>query len=74
MKHPNIVLLTVDCLRADHLGCYGYDQGTSPMIDKLAKEGVRYERCYSTGPRTNESFPGIIAGALSSECGYFGEK
>lgn len=53
-------IFTVDCLRADRLGCYGYDAGTTLNIDSLAENGVRYENCFSTGPRTNKSFPGII--------------
>jgi arylsulfatase A-like enzyme len=42
---PNIVLVSVDCLRADHLGCYGYPRPTSPNIDSLAAEGCVFERC-----------------------------
>lgn len=74
MGRKHVILLTVDCLRADRLGCYGYHRGTSPNIDRLAKGGIRYARCYSTGPRTNESFPGIVASALSTDCGYVGDS
>ena len=35
---PNIVLVSIDTLRADHLGCYGYERDTSPVIDALAAE------------------------------------
>ena len=38
----NVVLFVIDTLRADHLGCYGYFRDTSPTIDKLASEGVRF--------------------------------
>ena len=38
---PNIVWITIDTVRADHLGCYGYDRPTSPAIDALADEGIR---------------------------------
>ena len=41
---PSVVLIVVDTLRADHLGCYGYDRDTSPRLDRLASEGVRLER------------------------------
>src|SRR3989304_6480967 len=37
---PNIVLITIDTLRADHLGCYGYGLRTSPHLDQLASEGI----------------------------------
>jgi len=41
-----ILYVDIDSLRADHLGCYGYDRNTSPNIDKLAEEGVRFTNCY----------------------------
>ena len=44
---PNLVLISIDTLRADHLGCYGYDRETSPRIDRLAAEGIRFDRAYS---------------------------
>jgi arylsulfatase A-like enzyme len=40
---PNVVLISIDTLRPDHLGCYGYSRDTSPTIDSLAGEGVRFE-------------------------------
>jgi len=49
---PNIVLISVDTLRADHLGAYGYGQATSPFLDDLAGGGLLFENAYvpSTGP------------------------
>ena len=41
-----ILYIDIDSLRADHLGCYGYHRDTSPNIDKLAAEGVRFDNCY----------------------------
>ena len=43
-----IVYFDIDCLRPDHLGCYGYCRDTSPVIDGIAEEGVRFTRCYAT--------------------------
>src|SRR5512145_625607 len=43
---PNLLLVTVDTLRADHLGCYGYFRDTSPNIDAFAAESVFFERAY----------------------------
>lgn len=39
---PNILLISLDALRADHLGCYGYDRSTSPFLDRLATRGTRF--------------------------------
>jgi arylsulfatase A-like enzyme len=44
---PNVLILTVDTLRADRLGAYGYARDTTPTLDVLAREGVRFERTYS---------------------------
>lgn len=42
LPKPNILIITLDALRPDHLGCYGYKRNTSPNIDKLAQEGVKF--------------------------------
>lgn len=41
-----ILYLDLDTLRPDHLGCYGYHRDTSPNLDRIASEGVRFDRCY----------------------------
>jgi arylsulfatase A-like enzyme len=41
-----ILYIDVDALRPDHLGCYGYPRSTSPTIDRIAEEGVRFDNCY----------------------------
>lgn len=46
-SRPDILLITVDTLRADHLGAYGYFRETSPAIDALAAESLLFERCYT---------------------------
>ena len=43
-----ILYVDIDTLRADHLGCYGYHRNTSPNIDRIAAEGVRFTQCYTT--------------------------
>lgn len=43
-----ILYIDIDSLRPDHLGCYGYHRDTSPNIDRIAADGVRYENCYVT--------------------------
>lgn len=61
-RKPNIVLITIDALRADHLGCYGYKRNTSPNIDDLARQGATFLNCFSTGPATIFSTGGLLTG------------
>lgn len=49
---PNVLLVSIDTLRADHLGCYGYSRDTSPNLDALAERGVVFENAFSTAPWT----------------------
>ena len=42
-QRPNVLLVTIDTLRADHVGCYGYKAASTPTIDALAGRGVRFE-------------------------------
>lgn len=46
-KYPNVIFIMVDTLRADHLGCYGYQRNTTPNIDEFAKHRIRAERTVS---------------------------
>jgi arylsulfatase len=63
MDQPaNILLIVVDTLRADHLGCYGYNRPTSPNIDKLAEQGVLAERFICAGIPTHPSFTTLYTG------------
>ncbi len=59
---PNIILVTIDSLRPDHLGCYGYKRNTSPNIDKLAKEGVLFMQAISQAPWSYPSIFSIFSG------------
>jgi arylsulfatase A-like enzyme len=56
----NVLFITIDCLRVDHLSCYGYNKVTSPNIDQLAENSVVFKNAFSTGPGTRQSFPGIF--------------
>jgi arylsulfatase A-like enzyme len=58
----DIVLITVDAVRADHLGCYGYARHTSPNIDALAARGVRFEHAYTQAPHTSFSLASVMIG------------
>jgi arylsulfatase A-like enzyme len=62
----NILLVVVDALRADHLGCYGYTRQTSPNIDRMASEGVLFTRAHSQAPRTKESTASLVTSLYPS--------
>jgi len=57
---PDLVLMVVDTLRADHLGCYGYSRPTSPRIDALAARGTRFEAAWAAAPWTLPSIMSIM--------------
>ncbi|HEY1400633.1 MAG TPA: sulfatase-like hydrolase/transferase [Terriglobales bacterium] len=59
---PNVVLITIDTLRADHLGCYGYKQIKTPNIDGLAADSSRFERAYTVVPVTLPSHTAMLTG------------
>jgi HEAT repeat protein len=58
----DVIIITIDALRADHVGAYGYARNTTPHIDALAKRGVRFERAYSQAPNTSFSSTTILTG------------
>jgi len=59
---PHVFLITIDTLRADRLGCYGYPVNTSPTIDSFSQEGVLFERHYAQAPLTLPSHASILTG------------
>ncbi len=59
---PNILLITIDTLRADHLGCYGYTDVKTPVIDALAGRGVLFSRAFAHTPETLPSHTNILLG------------
>src|SRR5713226_7255 len=74
---PNVVVITIDTLRADHLGCYGYKQIRTPNIDALAADGVRFERAYTPVPVTLPAHTVIFTGTypmLSGMHDFSGNK
>ncbi len=56
----NVILLTIDTLRKDALGCYGSSIDTSPFIDSIQEKCIRFNKAQSTGPYTQASFPAIL--------------
>ena len=66
---PDIFLITIDTLRADHVGCYGYTKGATPALDSLAKDGVRFTEAFTPSPITNTSHASILTGLLPGSHG-----
>lgn len=66
---PNVLLIVIDTLRQDRLGCYGWKRDTTPAIDALAARGVRFDRAYSTSSWTTPAVASILTGLYPSSHG-----
>ncbi len=67
--HPNVILITIDTLRADHVGCYGSEAVKTPTLDGLAHDGVVFERAISQVPLTWPSHAVILTGTYPFQNG-----
>jgi arylsulfatase A-like enzyme len=68
---PSVLVLLIDALRADHLGCYGYDRNTSPRLDTLAKESVLFVNAYAQSPWTKPSIPTLFTSLYPIQHGVY---
>jgi len=68
-RPPDILLLTIDTLRADHLSAWGYERETSPVLDALAAEGVRFEQAQAQWPKTAPSFASMFTATYPKDNG-----
>lgn len=59
---PNVVLISIDTVRADRLGCYGFDPSPSPQIDRIARESYVFEQCYAPSSWTMPSVMSMLTG------------
>jgi arylsulfatase len=59
---PNVILISLDCVRADHLSAYGYERKTSPRLDELAREAVVYENATSAPSFTHPTHMTMLTG------------
>lgn len=66
-QSPHLFLVTVDTLRPDHLGCYGYTRSTSPNLDSFAAESLLFKKCFSHAPVTGPSCSSFLTGFLPHE-------
>lgn len=65
-RGPNVLLISIDTLRADHLGCYGYGRETSPAIDRIAREGALFEQHVSSSSWTLPTHAALFTGIYDS--------
>jgi arylsulfatase A-like enzyme/Tfp pilus assembly protein PilF len=63
---PDVYLITIDTLRADHVHCYGDDQIQTPALDSIARDGVRFTQAFTPSPITNTAHTSILTGLLPS--------
>ena len=73
-QRPNVILISLDTLRTDHLSCYGYERNTSPQIDRFAQAGTRFTSAHAPHPWTLTSHMSMLTGLLPSEHGVEQEK
>lgn len=69
MSKPNIILLTIDTLRADRLGCYGRTPTITPNLDRLANQGIRFTQAITGGTWTQAAFPALLTSSYASMYG-----
>ncbi len=67
---PNYIVISLDTLRADHLGCYGYPLPTSPHLDALARTGILFERVYAQAPYTLPSHASLFTSLYPRQHGF----
>ena len=70
----NVILVTLDTTRKDHLGCYGYRLPTSPNIDAFARDAIVFEDCYGTSNNTLPNHASILTGLYTYNHGVIGQQ
>ena len=66
----NVVLISIDALRADHVGAYGYERPTTPNLDALATRGARFEWAISASPTTRRAIPALMGSRYPSTMAF----
>lgn len=68
-RPKNVILVSIDTLRRDHLGLYGYSRNTSPFLDRLGRAGVAFDQCISQAPWTAPSHASMLSSLYPSVLG-----
>ena len=71
-SQPDVFLITIDTLRADHVHCFGYGAIQTPALDGLARDGIRFAQAFTPSPITNTSHTTILTGLMPSTHGVTG--
>src|SRR4051794_14666185 len=66
---PNVLLITIDTVRADRLGAYGYAKAGTPVVDRLAREGVRFADATTQAPLTGPAHAALLTGMYPARLG-----
>jgi len=69
VRRPDVILVSIDTLRADHVGAYGYERDTTPFLDGLAREGLLFERAFSPAAWTLTAHASMLTGLRPEEHG-----
>ena len=69
-QRPNVILLTIDTLRPDHLGCHGYERQTSPRMDEFCERAVDFSHVVAQSSRSIRSIPAMMTGLYPSQIAY----
>jgi arylsulfatase A-like enzyme/Tfp pilus assembly protein PilF len=68
-RQPNVLLITIDTVRADRIGAYGYARAATPVLDRLAREGVRFADATTQSPLTGPAHAAILTGVYPARLG-----
>ena len=68
---PNIILISLDTVRADHFGSYGHERDTTPNLDAFVARATRYANAYAPGPWTYTSHVEMLTGQIPQEIGVY---
>ena len=74
MQQANVILVSIDTLRYDHLSCYGYNRMTTPNIDRFAEKGVLFTNAYSTAVWTPPAHASMLTGLYPSQHGVINKN
>src|SRR5690606_25272663 len=69
VRPPNVLLITVSSLRADHLGAYGDEKARTPAMDALVRRGIRFDNAFSQQPDRNAAHAAILSGTFPATNG-----